>query len=82
METTDQIRDLIVDNSSLSASDVSDASADLFAAGLSSLDCVRILLAVEDELELELPEELINRELFTTVANLAAAVKEILGAAA
>jgi acyl carrier protein len=72
---------LIADNSSLEAADVASAENDLFAAGLSSLDCVRILLAIEDEFDIELPEEIINRELFSTVEKLSAAVQNATGAA-
>lgn len=79
MESTEQMRELIVDNSSLEAGDVVDESADLFAAGLSSLDCVRILLAIEDEFDIELAEDIINRELFSTVAKLSAAVSSAVG---
>lgn len=79
METQQQIQQLIAENSALSANDATDPNADLFAAGLSSLDCVRILLAVEDEFDIELPEEIINRELFSTVANLASVVSDVAG---
>ncbi|MFT4048261.1 MAG: acyl carrier protein [Solirubrobacterales bacterium] len=73
------MRDLIVENSSLEAGTIDSDSADLFAAGLSSLDCVRILLAIEDEFDIELPEDVINRELFSTVEKLSAAVTNAVG---
>lgn len=82
MKTTDQLGELIVENSGLEAADVASSAGDLYAAGLSSLDCVRILLAVEDEFDLELPEEVINRELFSSVEKLTAAVNDAIGAAA
>lgn len=82
MDIIAQTRELIVENSSLEADAVIDPDADLFAAGLSSLDCVRILLAVEDELDLEIPEDLINRELFSTVNKLSAAVTDLQGVSA
>ncbi len=82
MELQQQIQEMIAENSGLEAADVADVDADLFAAGLSSLDCVRVLLAIEDELDLELPSEKIDREMFSTVNKLTAAVTEALGATA
>lgn len=82
MDITTQIQELIPENSSLEATDVADVDADLFAAGLSSLDCVRVLLAVEDELDVELPSEKIDREMFSSVNKLVAAVSEVIGATA
>ncbi len=82
MAIQQQIQEMIAENSGLEAADVADADADLFAAGLSSLDCVRVLLAIEDELDLELPSEKIDREMFSTVNKLTAAVTEALGATA
>jgi acyl carrier protein len=77
-----QLRDLVVENSSLASEDLASPAGDLFEAGLSSLDCVRILLAIEDDFDLELPEEIINRELFSSVENLAAAVDDAVGSRA
>jgi acyl carrier protein len=73
------MRELIVENSSLEAGAIESDGADLFAAGLSSLDCVRILLAIEDEFDIELAEDIINRELFSTVEKLASAVSDAVG---
>lgn len=81
LEIDQQICEIVADNSALSLDDVT-AAANLFDAGLSSLECVRILLAVEDEFNIELPEDVINRELFSNVANLRAAVDQALGVSA
>ncbi len=43
----------------------------LYAAGLSSLGTVRVMLAVEDALGIEVPGELITFELFQCVDSLA-----------
>jgi acyl carrier protein len=47
---------------------------DLYAAGLSSLGTVRLMLAVEDALGIEVPGELITFELFQCVDSLARAL--------
>lgn len=47
---------------------------DLYAAGLSSLGTVRVMLAVEDALGIEVPGELITFELFQCIDSLACAL--------
>ncbi|SDT80556.1 phosphopantetheine-binding protein [Actinoplanes derwentensis] len=47
---------------------------DLWAAGMSSLQSVSVMLAVETEFDVELPESLLVRTTFSTVARLSAAV--------
>ena len=44
---------------------------DLYAAGLSSLSTVRVMLAVEDAFGIEIPGELITFELFQSIDSLA-----------
>jgi len=47
---------------------------DLYAAGLSSFGTVRVMLAVEDALGIEIPSELITFELFQSIDSLARAL--------
>jgi acyl carrier protein len=47
---------------------------DLYAAGLSSLGTVRLMLAVEDALGIDVPGELITFELFQCIDSLACAL--------
>jgi acyl carrier protein len=77
-ELTDSIRTLIAENSGIELTAAIANDDDLFAHGLQSLDCVRILVAVEDEFEIELPNEKIERSIFASVVNLTAAVAESL----
>jgi acyl carrier protein len=44
---------------------------DLYAVGLNSLGTVRVMLAVEDALGIEMPGELITFELFRSIDSLA-----------
>ncbi len=53
--------------------------ADLFAAGLSSLATVNVMLAVEDEFGVEFPDALLNRRSFGSIASLMAAVSQLQG---
>lgn len=49
---------------------------DLYAAGLTSHATVNLMLALEDELGIEFPEDLLRRSTFQTIAALGAAVKQ------
>jgi acyl carrier protein len=52
---------------------------DLYAHGLSSLATVQLMLAVEDEFGIELPERLLVRSTFESVAAIADAVSSLQG---
>ena len=43
---------------------------DLFAAGMDSLAVVNVLLAIEDRFGIELPETMLNRTSFSSIAAL------------
>lgn len=49
--------------------------ADLFSAGLTSHATVNVMLAIEDALGIEFPDELLNRSTFVSIESLAAAVE-------
>lgn len=49
--------------------------ADLFSAGLTSHATVNVMLAIEDALGIEFPDELLNRSTFVSIETLAAAVE-------
>lgn len=78
-EVSAKVRELVGENSGLALEDGFQNSDDLFAAGLQSLHCVRVLLAIEDDFDIEIPQDKIDRELFSTIDNLAAAVTSELG---
>lgn len=50
---------------------------DLYAAGLTSLASVNVMLALEAEFDLEFPDNMLNRSVFSSVAAIEAAVKKI-----
>lgn len=52
---------------------------DLFAAGLSSLATVNVMLAVEDEFGVEFPDSLLNRRSFGSIAALMDALSHLQG---
>ncbi|WP_171167679.1 acyl carrier protein [Streptomyces sp. I05A-00742] len=55
------------------------ADGDLYAAGLTSLASVRVMLALEERLSVEIPEERIGRALFTSIAHLSGVLAELTG---
>lgn len=54
------------------------ASDDLFEAGLTSYGSVQLMLALEDEFDVEFPETMLTRKTFASFAAMAAAVSELL----
>ena len=52
--------------------------ADLYDAGLSSFASVQVMLALEEEFDIEFPEHLLNRKSFSSVEAIEAALTEIL----
>jgi len=50
---------------------------DLYAAGLSSLATVHVMLAIENAFDIEIPDQMLTRQLFRSVDSLAAAVETI-----
>ena len=50
---------------------------DLYAAGLSSLATVHVMPALENAFDIEIPDQMLTRQLFRSVDSLAAAVEAI-----
>ncbi|KVA18292.1 acyl carrier protein [Burkholderia ubonensis] len=44
---------------------------DLYDAGLSSLDTIQLMLAIERLFDIEIPDEMLNRQLFRSIDALA-----------
>ena len=59
--------------------DALDDEADLFAAGLSSLATVNVMLAIEQRFEIEIPDELLTRKTFQTIDSLGRTVCDLIG---
>jgi len=76
---TDQIRDLVIKHARLST-DTQDlsATADLYAAGLTSLTTVHLMLALEDHFDVEFPDEMLGRKTFESTQSISEALDEML----
>ena len=54
-----------------------DEDSDLFAAGLSSLATVNVMLAIEQRFAIEIPDELLTRRTFRSLASLRRTVESL-----
>ncbi len=75
---TDTIRALLAEHARLGA-DVASLSDtdDLYAAGMTSHSSVQVMLALEDEFDVEFPDAMLKRSVFESVDAIAAALTEL-----
>ena len=70
------IRTLLAEHGKLSVPvDQLNDGDDLFAAGLTSLNSVNLMLALEAEFDIEFPNEMLNRATFQSVDAIAAGIE-------
>jgi acyl carrier protein len=74
----EKIRAIVKENARLPI-DIATLSDDsnLYDAGMSSHASVNVMLALEDEFEVEFPPRLLRRSVFSSVANIAEAINEL-----
>lgn len=73
-----KIREILTKHSRLDLDFQSlDEAADLYAAGLTSLTTVNIMLAIEDEFDIEFPDSKLNRQTFQSIETLVEVVEEL-----
>jgi acyl carrier protein len=79
----DKIRDILAMHGKL-AVDVTalDTDADLFEAGLTSHASVNVMLACEDEFDVEFPDETLTKATFSSVGRLTDVVRHLTSALA
>jgi acyl carrier protein len=53
--------------------------ADLFAAGLDSLAIVNVLMSIEEDFDIELPDELLSRRSFASIGTITRVVADLAG---
>lgn len=70
-----ELRQIIKDTAhfEVSIDSISDDD-DLYEAGLSSLNTIQLMLAIERHFNIEIPDQMLNRQLFQSVNSLAEAV--------
>ncbi len=55
-------------------------NADLYDAGMNSHASVNVMVALENEFEIEFPDQMLNRGTFDSVASIRAAIESLLAA--
>lgn len=76
----DKLRELLGKHGKLSvdAATLGDES-DLYEAGLTSLTTVNLMLAIEDEFDVEFSDSMLSRKTFQSIAALCDALEELQG---
>ena len=83
MDATAKIRRILKEHGRLNRDPETLApDADLYEAGMTSHASVNVMLALEDEFDIEFPERLLKRSTFESIANLRDALDGLLGAEA
>ncbi len=75
----DEIRKILAQHAKLAASlDTLSADSDLYAAGLSSLSTVNVMLALEDHFDVEFKDSMLGRKTFGSLRSLSETIEELL----
>ena len=56
-----------------------EADADLYSLGLTSHASVNVMLALEDEFDIEFPDEALKKSTFASISNIEAVVTDLTG---
>jgi acyl carrier protein len=76
---TEKLRTILANHSRLDIDfDAITIDTNLYEAGLTSLTTVNIMLAIEDEFDIEFPDSALNRKTFQSIETLADTVEELL----
>lgn len=77
--TKTEIREILAENGRLAVPvSTLDDTADLFAAGLDSLAIVNVLMSLEDRFDIELPDEMLQRRSFASIATIETVVSSLM----
>jgi acyl carrier protein len=79
-ETLNRIRSVLLQHGRLGKDAMQlGENDDLYAAGMTSLASVNVMLALESEFEVEFPDQMLNRSMFITVGAIEAALRKAAG---
>ena len=74
----DQIRTILQENAHLPVNvDTLNDEQNLYDAGMTSHSTVNVMLALEDEFDIEFPARLLRRSVFSSVASIRNAINEL-----
>ena len=75
----EQIRSILKSHGRLAADPLGLADeADLYVAGLTSHASVNVMLALEGTFDIEFPEQMLRREVFSSISTIRTAVEELM----
>ena len=78
-QITAAVRRILVQHGRLSADATSIAeAADLYLAGMSSHASVNVMLAIEGEFDVEFPDHMLSRAVFSSISSMQGAVQRLL----
>lgn len=74
-----RVRRIVADHGKLGVDvDTLSTDADLYEVGLTSFATVQLMLALEEEFDVEIPDRLLNRRTFQSIAAMSGAVGSLL----
>lgn len=76
-DVTSRIRSVLAETAGIGDAGGIGTTDDLYDAGLTSHASVNVMLALEDEFDVEFPDELLRKSTFSSIENIAAALEEI-----
>jgi len=76
--STEVIKNILKQHGRLSAeADSLDIDSDLYNAGLTSLATVGLMLALEEEFDIEFPDSMLSRKTFSSIEAISDAIEEL-----
>ena len=76
--TKERIRQLVREHAGLgNAFDKVESSTDLYRAGMTSYASVVLMIALENEFDLEFPDAMLSRNVFESIDSIAAAIESL-----
>jgi acyl carrier protein len=80
VNTSDQIRRVIGEHAKLSVDcETVDSQADLFQMGMTSHASVNVMLALEEEFDVEFPDRMLRKSTFESISAIESAITELVG---
>lgn len=76
--STEKVRNILTQHGRLSSEvNTLENDSDLYNAGLTSLATVGLMLALEDEFDVEFPDSMLSRKTFGTIESITDAIEEL-----
>ena len=77
-DITGRIRRVLTDHGRLSQpAQLLDVTADLYQAGLTSHASVNVMLGLEGEFDVEFPDQMLSRNVFSSIASIQSAIETL-----